>query len=162
MEERPMISKIMDSGKSLSPNQKLFLNVLLPSLYVVPLAVAYFSPKNFGFGIPQLAGVGLGVGLAGVVLWIGSMINLGPSLRVLPGADRLVARGFYKRLRHPMYLGISLTLFGLLLASGSILGMAYLFAVVLPLNIVRARLEERALAEKFGEVYRVYRQSTLF
>lgn len=148
--------------QGLSPNKRFALNVLLPAVYFVPLAVAYFSPKHFGFGISRLMELGLGLGALGVILWIVSTVNLGRSLAVLPGADRLVRRGIYKYLRHPMYLGITLTLFGLLLACGSIFGMIYLLAVVLPLNFVRIRMEEKALAEKFGETYRAYRKATFF
>lgn len=148
--------------KPLSPNKRFALNVLIPSLYFVSLAAAYFSPKNFGFGIPELAWFGWGAGLIGVSLWALSMINLGRSLGILPGADRLVTAGLYKYFRHPMYLGITLTLFGLFLALGSIFGMVYLAVVILPLNIIRARLEEKALWEKFGEHYESYRGKTLF
>ncbi|MFQ5673061.1 MAG: methyltransferase family protein [Nitrospinales bacterium] len=144
----------------LSPNKRFALNVLVPSVYFVPLAMAYFSPKHFGFGIPWLVELGLGVGALGVVLWIVSTINLGRSLAVLPQADRLVTRGVYKYCRHPMYLGITLTLFGLLLACGSTFGMIYLLVVVLPLNLVRIRLEEKTLAEKFGADYHAYRKTT--
>lgn len=153
---------LINVEKPLSPNKRFALNVLIPSLYFVPLVAAYFSPKNFGFGIPELAWFGWGAGLIGVILWALSMINLGQSFGILPGADRLVTAGLYKYFRHPMYLGITLTLFGLFLALGSIFGMIYLIAVVLPLNIIRARLEEKALWEKFGDHYESYLGKTIF
>jgi len=148
--------------KVLSPNKRFALNVLVPSVYFVPLAVAYFSPKNFGFGVPRLTGFGLGVGLLGLSLWIASTINIGRSLAVLPEAGRLVTHGIYKYLRHPMYVGITLTLFGLLLACGSAFGMIYLLVIVLPLNVIRVRLEEKMLIKTFGETYHAYRKKTLF
>jgi protein-S-isoprenylcysteine O-methyltransferase Ste14 len=55
-----------------------------------------------------------------------------------------------------------LTLFGLLAACGSVFGMVYMAVVVLPLNIYRARQEEKALVEKFGDNYRAYRKTTFF
>ena len=145
---------------SLSSNQRFALNLLVPFLYLLPLIVAWFSPKNFGFGYSQLVGPSLAVGMMGLLLWILAMLHLGKSLAVLPGAESLVARGVYRYIRHPIYVGITLTLLGLLFACGSVFGMAYFFVVVIPLNLFRARQEEKALAEKFGDHYLQYRDKT--
>ncbi len=151
-----------DFWESLSPVKAAVVTVLVPSLYLLALAAAWFAPKHFGFGIRSLVYVGLAVGLSGVALWIVAMIHLGTSLAVLPGGERLVTRGVYRFLRHPLYLGIDMTLFGLFLAVGSTVGLIYFFVVVLPLNIIRSRLEEKALLQKFGEQYQIYRQHTWF
>ncbi len=148
--------------KTLSSNQKFALDVLIPLLYFLPLVVAWFSSKNFGFGHPTLVPVALAIGLAGLALWILATFHLWKALAVLPGSDILVAKGVYKRLRHPMYVGILFTLFGLVVACGSLFGLLYIFVVVIPLNIVRARLEEKALLEKFGDRYQAYLQTTWF
>ncbi len=148
--------------KKLSPNQRFLLNVLVPSLYLLPLVFAYLGPKNFGFGYDGLVYAGLTVGAAGVILWILSMLTLGPSLAVLPGTDHLVTSGVYRYLRHPIYVGIVLTLGGLFLACGSTICLVYVFAVVVPLNIFRARTEELVLQEQLGEAYQQYRAKTLF
>jgi len=34
--------------------KELLINILIPSMYLIPLAVAFFSPKNFGFGYPEI------------------------------------------------------------------------------------------------------------
>ncbi|MFQ5444685.1 MAG: methyltransferase family protein [Nitrospinales bacterium] len=148
--------------KSLSSNQRFLLSVFVPSLYFFPLAVAYFSPKTFGFGYPRLVPIALAIGAAGCGIWILGMFSLGKSLAVLPGGETLKTGGIYRYLRHPVYVGINLTLFGLLAACGSIFGMAYLAIVVIPLNRYRAREEEKALLEKFGDNYRAYREKTWF
>lgn len=148
--------------KSLSSNQRFALNVFVPLLYFFPLAVVYFSPKNFGFGHPELVPIVLGIGGAGMAIWILGMVSLGKSLAVLPGTDALKTGGIYRFFRHPIYVGINLTLFGLLAACGSIFGMVYMAVVVLPLNFYRARQEENALLEKFGDSYRTYRKKTFF
>jgi len=148
--------------KSLSSNQRFALNVFVPLLYFFPLVIVYFSEKNFGFGHPELVPIALSVGGVGMVIWILGMVALGKSLAVLPGADVLKTGGIYKYFRHPIYVGINLTLFGLLSASGSVFGMGYLALVVIPLNIYRARQEEKALLEKFGDSYRAYCEKTWF
>jgi len=146
--------------KSLSSNQRFALSVFVPLLYFFPLAVAYVSPKNFGFGYPEFVPIALGLGGVGMGIWIFGMMSLGKSLAVLPGTDALKTRGIYRFFRHPIYVGINLTLFGLLLACGSVFGMVYMGVVVIPLNIYRAREEEKALLEKFGDSYRAYRKKT--
>lgn len=148
--------------KNLSSNQRFLLNVLVPSLYLLPLALAYLGPKNFGFGHDELVYVGLAIGSVGVILWILAMATLGPSLAVLPGADRLVTRGVYRYFRHPIYIGIVLTLSGLFLACGSAICLVYVFVVVLPLNLCRACLEEKVLREQLGRPYQQYRDTTFF
>jgi protein-S-isoprenylcysteine O-methyltransferase Ste14 len=151
-----------DFWESLSPAKAAIVTVLVPSLYLLALVLAWFAPKHFGFGMRPLVYFGLTVGLSGVVLWIVAMIQLGKSLAVLPGGDRLVTQGIYRFIRHPVYVGIDMTLFGLFLAIGSTVGMIYFFVVVVPLNIVRSRFEEKALLKKFGDLYKAYRQQTWF
>ncbi len=144
------------------PVKVSWLNILLPSMYFIPVAAAFVLPKNFGFGYPGLVPAALAVGLAGLGLWILGTINLGKSLAVLPGADRLVVRGIYRYVRHPIYIGIVFTILGLTVASGSTFGLTFLIVVVIPLNIVRARFEEKALSRKFRKDYASYRAGTFF
>lgn len=144
----------------LSHVKELLIIILIPSMYLIPVAVAFFSPKNFGFGHRWIVPVALGVGLVGLALVILSIIHLGKSLAVLPGSNRLVTRGVYRYLRHPIYIGLTMTIFGLVVASGSVFGLGFLFVVVIPLNIVRACLEEKALRKKFGKEYEAYRAGT--
>ena len=148
--------------KSFSSNQRFLLNILVPSLYLLPLVFAYLRPKSFGFGYDELVYSGLSVGAVGLILWILAMLTLGPSLAVLPGTARLVTRGVYRYLRHPVYVGIVLTLSGLFLACGSTICLAYVLVVIIPLNIFRARTEEQVLREQLGESYQHYRDTTFF
>jgi len=138
------------------------LNILVPLQYFIPLLVAYILPKNFGFGWAGAVPWALGLGFSGLLLWIYATFCLGKSLAVLPGSDVLVSRGIYRYIRHPMYIGITLTLFGLLFACGSVFGMIYLAVIVTPLNLFRVRREEAALLEQFGESYRNYQRQTWF
>ena len=152
----------MFETKNLSSNQRFLLNILVPSLYLLPLLFAYLAPKIFGFGYDELVYTGLAVSAAGMVLWILSMLTLGPSLAVLPGTNRLVTRGVYRYIRHPIYTGIVLTLSGLFLACGSAICLVYVFTVVIPLNFFRVQAEEKVLCQQFGGVYQQYRANTFF
>ena len=156
---------MMDNLESLSPNQRFALNVCIPLVYFLALMVAWVAPKYFGFGFRPLVYIGLSSGLTGLLLWFLAMFYLGNSLNVLPslpGRHKVVTSGIYKYLRHPLYVGITLRLFGLFLACGSLAGMIYLFIIVIPLNLLRARLEEKALARQFGQTYLIYKKRTLF
>ena len=148
--------------KNLSSNQRFVLNIVVPLAYLFPLVLAYLGPKDFGFGFTSLVYVGLSIGAMGVLLWAAAMWTLGSSLAVLPGTDHLVTKGVYCVFRHPVYIGIVLTLSGLFVACGSVPCLVYVGVVVIPLNIIRARAEEKALLEQLGPSYQQYRDSTLF
>jgi protein-S-isoprenylcysteine O-methyltransferase Ste14 len=152
----------MDFFRNLTPNFRFVLNILIPSSYFLIVAITYFGPKNFGFGFPAIVLPALIIGFSGLILWVVSMMNLGFSFAVLPGSKQLVKRGVYKYIRHPMYCGINVTLGGLVIASGSYLGLIVYLVLAIPLNIIRSRWEERALLEEFGNSYIAYKKNTWF
>jgi protein-S-isoprenylcysteine O-methyltransferase Ste14 len=119
------------------------------------------EPEAFIHGRNALArGAGLVVFLAGNVLVAWARAALGRELRppaLLPEpGSRLVLRGPYAWIRHPIYLGDLLTAAGLALVVGSwtfvAAGLAIL--VFLPGTIAH---EERLLGEAFGEAFAAYR-----
>ena len=147
--------------KNLSSNQRFTLNIVVPLAYLLPLVLAYFGPKNFGFGFRSLVYSGLFIGISGLSLWVVAMWSLGSSLAVLPGTAQLVTKGVYRVVRHPVYIGIVLTLTGLFVACGSLACLIYVGVVVIPLNIFRAKAEEEVLLEQLGAIYKKYKDSTL-
>lgn len=71
--------------------------------------------------------------------------------------QRLVTSGIRGRVRHPYYLGHSLNLAGITLATGSFaLFLLWGFAVIT--GVVMVRLEERELLARFGDQYRDYQR----
>ena len=148
--------------KSLASNQKFLLNLLVPFLYLLPLLIVFFLPKNFGFGYERLVPFSLAIGMFGLAIWIAGMVCLGKALKVLPEANSIVGKGVYRFIRHPIYVGIVFTHFGLFFACGSIFGIIYTFILIIPLNVIRAQLEEKAMLVKFGDRYRTYHDSTWF
>ena len=152
----------MFSLQSLTPNQKFLLDLLIPSLYLLPLLIVFFLPKNFGFGNESLVPFSLAIGMIGLTVWISGMACLGNALQVLPRANLIVAKGIYRFIRHPIYIGIVFTHLGLFFACGSTFGIIYTLLLIIPLNVTRAQLEEKALLSKFGKSYRAYHSSTWF
>lgn len=71
--------------------------------------------------------------------------------------QRLVTSGIRGRVRHPYYLGHSLNLAGITLASGS-LAFFLLWGFAVITGVVMVRLEERELLARFGDDYRDYQR----
>ena len=68
----------------------------------------------------------------------------------------LVAQGIYAVLRHPLYVSFALIMLGLDLLMRSTLGVLFTLGLFLPSMHWRARLEERALARRFGMAWQDY------
>ena len=96
--------------------------------------------------------------LAGIVFSIFALLVLGRSISLLPQARRLVTRGPYALVRHPLYLGEMAAVAGIALQHWSIwalllLGVSWVF------QFQRMKYEERVLSESFPE-YKEYMART--
>ena len=87
-----------------------------------------------------------------------SVLALGRCFGVLPEVRGLITRGPYRVVRHPVYLGELGACAGLLVAAPTRWNAGVVAMFVLA-QIVRMRLEERALAEEFP-AYRAYAART--
>jgi protein-S-isoprenylcysteine O-methyltransferase Ste14 len=108
-------------------------------------------------------GLGVAAVLAGVALRAWAILTLGRYFRrevTIESGQRLVRRGPYRRLRHPSYAGILLSVAGLGLAFGSWAGAAVALLAMFAGMLPRIRVEERALAQAFGADYTDYADST--
>lgn len=99
-----------------------------------------------------------GLVLLGLALAVWAALNLGGCFGVAPEARGLVRSGPYRFTRHPMYLGEALAGLGALLAALAP-WTALVYAVFCACQLVRARLEERALVSAFP-AYADYRRRT--
>ncbi len=79
-----------------------------------------------------------------------------------PVTNQLFTSGPYRWLRHPTYLATVIALIGLALALRSPWGLAVTLVLFLPAAIYRARLEESALACRFGPAWDDYAARTGF
>jgi protein-S-isoprenylcysteine O-methyltransferase Ste14 len=113
-----------------------------------------------------LALVGLGVYMAGcaLVLWarrtLGRMWGISTSQQVkLLDDHQLVQSGPYAFVRHPMYFGWWVAMFGLtLLYPVWMVFLLFVFSVISFAG--RARREEAVLAERFGDQWTAYKKHT--
>lgn len=126
---------------------------LASAVVVLLLIVAYSGPWN----LARI--VGLIIAVPSLILLFVARFQLGRSFAVSPQAKELVTHGLYSRIRNPMYTFSFLLIVGLFVALQKP-ALYPLLAVILVVQIVRARQEAKVLEEKFGESYRQYRKNT--
>jgi protein-S-isoprenylcysteine O-methyltransferase Ste14 len=124
-----------------------------------PVAFAACAAALFGgaaLGGPS-GGTGTATLLAGEALalvscaWLlASVLTLGRCFGILPEARGLVTRGPYRLVRHPVYLGELGAFAGLVIAAPTAWNLA-MALLILVAQLVRMRLEERALEREFPE-----------
>jgi protein-S-isoprenylcysteine O-methyltransferase Ste14 len=97
----------------------------------------------------------------GITLLTIARFELGNSFSVTPQARALVTRGIYSRVRNPIYIFGTIAIAGLILWFRQPV-LLLLVAILVPMQIARARAEARVLEQKFGDEYRAYRRNTWF
>ena len=130
-------------------------------LVLPPALVLVAYELSEGRAWTPLRALGAVLMVFGFLLWGIAHVQLGDSFSATPQARRLVTGGIYSRIRSPIYLfgGIGLAGFILVIERPVFL---LAFAVLIPLQVLRARKEAQVLEEKFGEEYREYARRTWF
>ena len=105
--------------------------------------------------------IGLLIAVPAAILVIIARYQLGKSFSVSPQARQLVTHGLYSKFRNPMYVFSGLLVFSFVLALQKPI-LLVIFAVLIPLQIIRARQEAKILEARFGDAYREYRKNTWF
>jgi protein-S-isoprenylcysteine O-methyltransferase Ste14 len=117
-------------------------------------------------GIPEqpIKAIGYVLCILGCLLFIYSLLFLRSvfSGNIDPVSEMLITEGPYRKVRHPLYLAMLVICLGLAIGMRSWLGIALTAFVFFPLAVYRARLEEAALYDKFGEEWKAYRAHTHF
>ncbi|NIM49919.1 MAG: hypothetical protein GTN62_06495 [Gemmatimonadales bacterium] len=154
--------------------RSIIARTLIVGAYVVVFwvllpAILWFAAtaldRSLGWGRePWVGGVVVLAGGLGLVAW--GMAELwfgggGLPVSALP-PPRFTRRGPYRHMRHPIYLGYNIAVFG----AGLLLGSRGLGWVLAPLFapgwVAYALIEERGLVRRFGSAYRRYQRQTGF
>jgi protein-S-isoprenylcysteine O-methyltransferase Ste14 len=98
---------------------------------------------------------------ASFCLFAVARIQLGGSFTVSAQAKQLVTHGIYSRIRNPIYVFGGLLVASVFMFVGRPL-LLLVFVVLIPVQVVRARAESRALEQAFGDQYRAYKARTWF
>ena len=105
--------------------------------------------------------VPLVLSLVCAVLWFIARWQLGAAFSVQPEARHLVTSGLYAKIRHPIYVFGTGAFLLVLLALQGWAGLA-IWAILIPVQVLRAGREERVLTRASGAEYEAYRDSTWF
>jgi protein-S-isoprenylcysteine O-methyltransferase Ste14 len=125
-------------------------------LAVVAVIVGAFERADGAGGL--LVGLGFAASLAGLAVSLAAFFsfpNIGTGHYVDAG-QRVVRRGIYHWVRHPIYLGVLLIWIGLALGCRSVLAGLVTVVYVIPAYVVYMRSEEQMMSTHFGEEYRRY------
>ena len=131
---------------------------------VVPGTVGVYVPYRLrgpgphavsAFGWLGLAPVAVGVAAYLWCAWDFATFGRGTPLP-LDAPKQLVARGLYRFVRNPMYVGVLLAILGQALWFGSVATLCFALAVALSFHVFVVFYEEPALRRKFGEPYVEY------
>jgi protein-S-isoprenylcysteine O-methyltransferase len=129
------------------------------------MAVFFLSPLEYLFFddlLPRSAwtkSIGVLLVLSGIVLFVWARRALGQNyaghVSAREGQD-LVQSGPYRFLRHPAYAGYFLMALGISLGYSSLIGLAALLLLFVPVLVYRIRVEEKVLAAHFGKEWLAY------
>ncbi|GEM_PF-767686 len=128
------------------------------TLVGIPLLVIWIIRNN---PVTVATVIGLTILVPSLILLVIARLQLGGSFSVTPQAKELVTTGIYSRIRHPIYLFAQLTILGIVLCVHHT-GLLAAWGVLVCIQFVRSRREEKVLEEKFGDVYRAYKKKTWF
>lgn len=106
--------------------------------------------------------LGIALFFVGLGLYFASRLYLGKffSERVRIRSDhKLITKGPYRYIRHPIYAGEILYFLSIPLIFSSIYGFVIML-VIIPMLLYRIGYEEKVLSSKFGQEYEAYVQRT--
>jgi len=131
---------------------------------VAAMVVSLFTKTELLISVGFVKPAGLLIFSLGMLLFTFAAACLGKGFlgNVQPVSDKLVTSGPYRLVRHPVYLGMAISVFGLALGMRSVWGLVATLLWFVPVGIYRARLEERGMAHKFGAAWEEYVRRTYF
>ncbi|HTW60566.1 MAG TPA: isoprenylcysteine carboxylmethyltransferase family protein [Terracidiphilus sp.] len=131
------------------------------TMVVIVVAVVVFLWNALAYPPTPMRLAGLALVIPAFLLFLVARMQLGDAFSLQARASELVTTGIYARIRNPIYV------FGGLMLAGAIIWaqrpfFLLIFAVLIPLQIVRVRKEEQVLEAKFGTAYLEYKRKTWF
>jgi protein-S-isoprenylcysteine O-methyltransferase Ste14 len=128
----------------------------------VVLAAAIFFAAQMGYvtWTPRHI-IGIAIVVPSLLLFVTARLQLGSAFSLEAKASKLVSTGLYSRIRNPIYVFGALMVLGVIVFAGQPWWLA-IYAVLIPMQMVRARKESQVLEQKFGDEYREYKKKTWF
>lgn len=133
-----------------------FWDYLLVIVQVLLIGIYLFMPGAFAdFLIDAMRFIGAAPMVIGGILIIWALIQLKDNLRILPtpgASTRLITRGIFKYIRHPIYAGIILLAFGYAIYHSSFHHLLMALAIFIFFDI-KATYEEKRMMRRFHEYW---------
>ncbi len=110
-----------------------------------------------------LMGLSITIMVAGIIIRFLAIRTLGRHFRTLIHIREdhtVVKTGLYQYIRHPAYLGLLISVFGVTVVFQNFLIPIIVIAMFLPAILLRITYEEAALCTKLGREYEEYRKGT--
>ena len=118
-------------------------------------------PENLrwllGWNIAGLSLFIVGLSIAIVAAW--TLKRFYASTLVTREDHQLVTHGVYRLARHPLYLGVLIAIMGVPVYAPSLYGFLIL-SLLIPIFLLRIKMEEDMLIEHFGDEYQAYQKVT--
>lgn len=138
---------------------------LIPlAVLIIGILLDWLLPRSFLAVIPLTVRVVLGValfavGLAGAISGNRAFKRIGTNVNPMQPALALAAQGIFAHLRNPMYVGMGLAVLGIAIVFALEWTLFALVVGALVMHFGVVLREERYLERKFGDDYRLYKQS---
>jgi protein-S-isoprenylcysteine O-methyltransferase Ste14 len=157
---RKGVTPMVEAPDASSP--VLWPPIIFGAAALVSAILAWFVPlpfpTAFHTAIAMIAGVlliAVGVGL--LVIADRLFTRVGTAVKPTQPTSAIVTTGIYSYTRNPMYLGMSLILLGLCLATGSLWFLIALPIAMFAVTKLAIEREEAYLERKFGADYLAYK-----
>ncbi len=148
---------------------KIRITDFLPGfLNLITAVIVFIFSFSLDLRFPILNDIAKNIGIilviCGMSIVVISVIYIKKAIfgEVKPTIDKLVVNGPYRIIRHPVYFGMTIAIAGVPISLNSWIGLLSVFIFFLPSEIYRAKLEEKALYEKFGKEWEEYLKNTGF
>ena len=161
-----LLNRLTRSGKTdkqaADKNSELYIWISI----IISITIAVFVSKMFLCSIflnDQFRLIRILIIIIGIIMRLIAIKQLGRFFTVdvtIRKDHQLMQKGFYKYLRHPSYTGALLSFIGFGLSLNNWFSLAIVFLPVLFTFIHRINIEEKVLAEQFGEQYLDYCRKT--
>ena len=137
-------------------NPELMWFILIAGAFVCCLLLPF--PQALSLGISGWVLLII-VGSCWTVVVFKGLVQHRQAIRSVAGIDHIVTNGLYKYCRHPLYAADIVMAWTTAIAINSLLvfSIALWFTLIL---LTWAKLEEKGLEEKFGQIYRDYKRAT--
>lgn len=99
--------------------------------------------------------------LCGLTLWYLGLFHIGKNFHGFSEPKGLVTSGIYSKVQHPIYIGTILSFIGLSIFTQYPL-IIFVTIVLIPFQIIRSRIEQKKLEQKYGKKYLNYKKQTWF